>query len=71
MIKWQNDSLIDSELHDTIFLNKSGGYGVSVQAKIVDDQIDALAKSDYATDSKYEAMKSSIIKGKTFKELTG
>ena len=44
---------------------------MSLQAKIVDDQIDALAKSDYATDSNYEAMKSSIIKGKTFKELTG
>ena len=44
---------------------------MSLQAKIVDDQIDVLAKSDYATDSKYKAMKSSIINGKTFKELTG
>ena len=44
---------------------------MSLQAKIVDDQIDALAKSNYATDSKYKAMKSSFIKGKTFKELSG
>ena len=65
------DSLEDSVRDYGAFLQENKRYKPMLEAKTLDDQIDALAGSGYATDSKYGAKIRGIIKGKTFMELLG
>ena len=54
-----------------LFLTKNKRYRPLQEAKKLDDQIDALGKSGYATDRKYGIKIRCIINGKKFKELIG
>ena len=65
------DSLEDSVRDYGLFLQQNKRYRPLLEAKTLDQQIDALARSGYATDSKYGDKIRGIIKGKTFKELIG
>jgi peptidoglycan hydrolase FlgJ len=65
------DSLEDSVRDYALFLQENKRYRPLLEAKNLDEQIDALAGSGYATDSKYGDKIRGIIKGKTFKELIG
>ena len=65
------DSLEDSVRDYGKFLKENKRYRPLLEAKTLDEQIDALAGSGYATDSKYGDKIRGIIKGKTFKELIG
>jgi flagellum-specific peptidoglycan hydrolase FlgJ len=63
------DSLEDSVRDYGLFLQENKRYRPLLEAKTLDQQIDALAGSGYATDSKYGDKIRGIIEGKTFKEL--
>ena len=63
------DSLEDSVRDYGLFLQQNKRYRPLLEAKTLDQQIDALAGSGYATDSKYGDKIRGIIEGKTFKEL--
>ena len=65
------DSLEDSVRDYALFLQENKRYRPLLEAKTLDQQIDALARSGYATDSKYGDKIRGIIRGKTFKELLG
>ena len=65
------DSLEDSVRDYALFLQENKRYRPLLEAKTLDQQIDALAGSGYATDSKYGDKIRGIIEGKTFKELIG
>ena len=65
------DSLKDSVRDYGLFLQENKRYMPLLEAKTLDEQIDALGDSGYATDSKYGEKISGIIEGKTFKELLG
>ena len=74
MVKQQDqfrkyDSLEDSVRDYALFLTENKRYRPLLEAKTLDDQIDALAGSGYATDNKYAAKIRGIVKGKTFMEL--
>ena len=62
------DSLEDSVRDYGLFLQQNKRYRPLLEAKTLDQQIDALAGSGYATDSKYGDKIRGIIKGKTFKD---
>ena len=62
------DSLEDSVRDYGLFLQQNKRYRPLLEAKTLDQQIDALARSGYATDSKYGDKIRGIIKGKTFKD---
>ena len=63
------DRLEDSVRDYAKFLQENKRYRPLLKADTLDDQIDALAGSGYATDSKYAAKIRDIIKSKTFMEL--
>ena len=63
------DSLEHSVRDYAKFLQENKRYRPLLKADTLDDQIDALAGSGYATDSKYAAKIRDIIKSKTFMEL--
>ena len=65
------DSLEDSVRDYALFLQENKRYRPLLEAKTLDQQIDALARSGYATDSKYGDKIRGIIEGQTFKELIG
>ena len=65
------DSLEDSVRDYGLFLQQNKRYRPLLEAKTLDQQIDALAGSGYATDSKYGDKIRGIIEGQTFKELIG
>ena len=65
------DSLKDSVRDYGLFLQENKRHMPLLEAKTLDEQIDALGDSGYATDSKYGEKISGIIEGKTFKELLG
>lgn len=63
------DSLEDSVRDYGLFLKKNKRYKPLLEADNLDEQIDALAGSGYATDSRYGEKIRGIIEGKMFKEL--
>ena len=65
------DSLEDSVRDYGAFLQENKRYRPLLEAKTLDDQIEALAKSGYVTDSRYGDKIRGIIKGRTFMELLG
>ena len=65
------DSLKDSVRDYGLFLQENKRYKPLLEANTLDEQIDALAGSGYATDSRYGEKIRGIIKGKTFQELLG
>ena len=65
------DSLEDSVRDYGKFLKENKRYRPLLEAKTLDEQIDALAGSGYATDSQYAEKVLKIIEGKTFKNLVG
>ena len=76
MVKQQDqfrkyDSLEDSVRDYALFLTENKRYRPLLEAKTLDDQINALAGSGYATDSRYGDKIRGIIKGKTLKDLLG
>ena len=60
-------NLEDSVRDFGLFLQENKRYWPLLEAKTLDSEIDALAKSGYATDSKYGAKIRGIIKGKTLR----
>ena len=67
----KHNSLEDSfHAHESL-LAKSKRYRPLLKTKTLDDRIDALAGSGFATDSKYGDNIKSIIKGKMFREVLG
>ena len=67
MVKQQDhfrkyDSLEDSVRDYGLFFTENNRYKPLLEAKTLDDQIDGLGKSGYATDSKYGAKISGNIK---------
>ena len=63
---------LEDSVHDYAkFLQQNKRYKAKLEADTLDAQIDALARSGYATDSKYGDKIRGVIKGKTFKELLG
>ena len=67
--KYKN--LEDSVRDCGALIQENKRYGPLFEPKTSDGQINALAKSGYATDSKYGDKIKGIIKGKTFKVLQG
>ena len=65
------DCLKDSVRDYGLFLRETKRYKPLFEADTLDQQIDALARSGYATDSRYGEKIRGIIEGKTFKELLG
>lgn len=66
------ERLEDSMRDNGLFLTENKRYRPLLwKLKTLDDQIGALGKSGYATDSKYGGTIRGIIKGKTFMELVG
>ena len=63
------DSLEDSVRDYDSFLKKNKRYRPLLEAHTLDEQIDALAGSGYATDIRYGEKIRGIIEGKMFKEL--
>ena len=58
-------------LSQIVFRSYHCECSLSSLATASDQQIDALARSGYATDSRYGEKIRGIIEGKTFKELLG
>ena len=65
------DSLKDSVRDYGLFLQENKRYKPLLEANTLDEQIEALAGSGYATDSRYGEKIRGIITGKTFQELLG
>ena len=65
------DSLEDSVRDYGLFLQENKRYKPLLEADTLDQQIDALARSGYATDSRNGEKIRGIIMGKLFKELLG
>ena len=65
------DSLEESVRDYGLFLQDNKRYRSLLEAKRLDEQIDALARSGYVTDSKYGDKIRGMIEGKTFKKLIG
>ena len=53
------------------FLKENKRYKTLLEADSFDEQIEALAGSGYATDSRYGEKILNIIEGKTFRNLVG
>jgi flagellum-specific peptidoglycan hydrolase FlgJ len=62
-------SLKESVRDYGLFLKENKRYKPLLEADTLNEQIDALARSGYATDSRYGEKIRGIIKGKTFKKL--
>ena len=65
------DCLKDSVRDYGLFLQENKRYKPLLEANTLDEQIEALAGSGYATDSRYGEKIRGIITGKTFQELLG
>ena len=65
------DSLEDSVRDYGKFLKENKRYKPLLEADSFDEQIEALAGSGYATDSRYGEKILNIIEGKTFRNLVG